>query len=130
MASQEEIESDFRKRNATWIMPDTGRSRRIKGYRIGHEVEMEEHSNGDRFPVYGPGAVTESKTQRRNKMLKNIEITPVVPDGDGHERMFLNNMWMEDPTNNSNNWNPMTRHKQATFVNRPYRQNMIPYHAV
>ena len=110
-------------------MPDTGRSRRIKGYRIGHEVEMEEHSNGDRFPVYGPGA-GQSRRPGYQEDVENIEITPVVPDGDGHERMFLNNMWMEDPTNNSNNWNPMTRHKQATFVNRPYRQNMIPYHAV
>lgn len=111
-------------------MPDTGRSRRIKGYRIGHEVEMDQHNDGNRFPTYGAGAVTESKTQRHKKMLKNIEISPVVPDDDGHKRLFLNNMWMEDPTNNSGNWHPMTRHQQATFVNRPYRQNQIPYHAV
>jgi hypothetical protein len=111
-------------------MPDTGRSRRIKGYRIGHEMEMEKHATGNIFPTFGAGAVTESHTARRKNMIKNVEITPVVPDGDGNTRMFLNNMYMEDPSNNSSNWNPMTRHKQATFVNREYRQNCIPYHAV
>jgi len=107
------------------------KSQRIKGYRIGHEIEMEKHNKtGFTYPVFGPAAVTESKTSRHKNMLKTIEITPIVPDDDGHKRVFLNNMFMEDPSNNSNNWQPMNRHKLETFQNRPYKDCLIPYHAV
>jgi len=106
--------------------PTRRKSARIKGYRIGHEVEMQQHSNGNRFPTIGPGSVTESHTNRRNNMLKEVQKNPVVPDDDGNKRMFLNNMFMEDPSQNSNNWQPMFRHDLKTFVNK--HDCNIPYH--
>lgn len=106
--------------------PTRRKSARIKGYRIGHEVEMMQHSNGNRFPVIGPGRVTESHTQRHRNMVQQVEINPVVPDDDGHKRMFLNNLFMEDPSNNSDNWQAMFRHGLKTFQNK--HDCNIPYH--
>jgi len=94
--------------------------RSIKGYRIGHETKMATHKNGFSFPEFGAGAVTESKTQRHRSMITQAEANPIaIESGGGHKRMFLNNMYLEDPAADSRDWQGMFRHCNSTFINRP-----------
>lgn len=102
--------------------------RSIKGYRIGHDVEMVKHQSGFTFPVFGAGAVTESKTARHQNMVKRVEKNPVAPEAASHATPFLNNMYLDDPSYGSGGWRPMFRLGNATFINKHDCQ--IPCHPV
>lgn len=92
-------------------------SARIRGYKIGHEVAMTTHTNGFTFPVFGPGSVTEDIDKRHDNMLKQAKANPVVLDASTSDTQILNNMYMEDPSHQSNSWQSMFRHQNQTFTN-------------
>merc|ERR1711934_713321 len=92
-------------------------SSRITGYKAGFAGETKKHSNGYDYPVFGPGAVTESHTARHRNMLANVQ--PVVERGNSKdEPLTLNNLYVDDPCSESRNWAGMFRHANSTFLNR------------
>ena len=57
---------------------------------------------------------------RHRSMITQAEANPIaIESGGGHKRMFLNNMYLEDPAADSRDWQGMFRHCNSTCINRP-----------